>query len=636
MTEQEKRANELRRKLHAIGKGPEKKREGPKSLDFLNNLSGLNIPKNTRPEIKKIPVQIIKEKVYGGPSGKNGKDGSRGRDGVDGLDGRDGTDGRDGLDGIKGVKGDKGEKGDKGDKGDAGKDGEVRTDDAVKEVIEKIKKDKVLVVSDLKDGQSFIFNQTKYKTHEMMHGGGGGGSGGEPGGDDTNVQYNADGEFGGDSQFTWDTTTKRLRIYNAAGTHYLQLSGSIVTLPGLSSDTGMEFRPGGQFFVVAGTSMTLAAVNQITINSLAGQYYYSGVNGSGGTIFINIDNITAQREVHWQDKDGTVAYLSDITGGTPGGADTDIQFNDSGSFGGESNFTFDKTTKTMTIGVENDVAHIRAPNATTTDSPGGELQIKSGAGDGGGIGGTLELSAGDGGNNNDGGTVFIDGGDATAADPKGGTGTGGGVQITSGAGGATSGSAGDISLDAGNAQGTDSNGGNINISAGDKTGSGVAGKILLSSGNSDFAAIINTASQSADRTFTTPDASGTLAVVISGSAGIITGVYTPTVSAAANTDSTPTASQAQYMRVGETVTVSGNFTADPTLAATTTSFEITLPLASNIGAVEDVAGTAACGNIVSMCAAITGVVANDTAKVFWKSSDITSQTWSYQFTYRLV
>lgn len=36
-------------------------------------------------------------------------------------------------------------------------------------------------------------------------------------------------------------------------------------------------------------------------------------------------------------------------GGTPGGSDTDIQFNDSGSFGGAAAFTWDKTTSTVTL-----------------------------------------------------------------------------------------------------------------------------------------------------------------------------------------------------------------------------------------------------------------------------------------------
>lgn len=129
-------------------------------------------------------------------------------------------------------------------------------------------------------------------------------------------------------------------------------------------------------------------------------------------------------------------------------------------------------------------------------------------------------------------------------------------------------------------------------------------------------------------------ASPTLAV--SDVTNLASGTYTPTRSVEANMDANVTMSEAQYMRVGNTVTVSGQFTADPTLTATTTSFEITLPVASNIGAVEDVSGTANCGNIVSMGGAITGVVANDTAKIFWEASDITSQIWSYVMVYQII
>jgi len=38
-------------------------------------------------------------------------------------------------------------------------------------------------------------------------------------------------------------------------------------------------------------------------------------------------------------------------GGSPGGSNTQVQFNDSGSFGGDTGFTYDKTTDAVTIGV---------------------------------------------------------------------------------------------------------------------------------------------------------------------------------------------------------------------------------------------------------------------------------------------
>jgi hypothetical protein len=45
-----------------------------------------------------------------------------------------------------------------------------------------------------------------------VSGSGGGGGGGTPGGSDTNVQFNNGGSFGGDANFTWDSTNSGLNI----------------------------------------------------------------------------------------------------------------------------------------------------------------------------------------------------------------------------------------------------------------------------------------------------------------------------------------------------------------------------------------------------------------------------------------
>lgn len=133
------------------------------------------------------------------------------------------------------------------------------------------------------------------------------------------------------------------------------------------------------------------------------------------------------------------------------------------------------------------------------------------------------------------------------------------------------------------------------------------------------------------------DAAGDTITVTGTPAGqIVAGTYTPTASAAANLDSTPTLSLAQYMRVGATVTVSGTFTADPTTTATPTSFEFSLPIASNIGAIADAAGVAFSGAVAGMGAQITGSVANNTAVVTWQASDTASQVWSFSMTYRII
>lgn len=116
------------------------------------------------------------------------------------------------------------------------------------------------------------------------------------------------------------------------------------------------------------------------------------------------------------------------------------------------------------------------------------------------------------------------------------------------------------------------------------------------------------------------------------------GIYIPEISAPINIDtaSITTVTQSQYMRVGNTVTVSGRFIAKPFLTATATSFEISLPIASNIGAIEEVAGTAVSGLIYGLVAAIVGSVSNNTALIRWISSDIDSGPYAYHFTYYII
>lgn len=127
-----------------------------------------------------------------------------------------------------------------------------------------------------------------------------------------------------------------------------------------------------------------------------------------------------------------------------------------------------------------------------------------------------------------------------------------------------------------------------------------------------------------------------LAQVRTGSSTIESGTYTPTRSAEANMDGNVTMTEAQYSRTGNVVTVSGRFTADPTTATGATSFQFTLPIASNIGAPEDGAGVAFSGAAAGMGASIVGVAANDTVLVSWIASDVTSQTWSYIFSYEVL
>lgn len=75
--------------------------------------------------------------------------------------------------------------------------------------------------------------------------------------------------------------------------------------------------------------------------------------GSTTANYINIDNFATSTFSHGINiNDGCFAILGTCVGGgggTPGGSDTQVQFNDGGVFGGDTNFYFNKTTDLLSI-----------------------------------------------------------------------------------------------------------------------------------------------------------------------------------------------------------------------------------------------------------------------------------------------
>lgn len=114
--------------------------------------------------------------------------------------------------------------------------------------------------------------------------------------------------------------------------------------------------------------------------------------------------------------------------------------------------------------------------------------------------------------------------------------------------------------------------------------------------------------------------------------GISSGTYTPTLTNGANVAAS-TASVCQYLRVGNTVTVSGKFAIDPTLTATQTILGFSLPIASAITADGEVGGAGSCPTITAYSVAIKGDAANDRATVEFISSDINNNEIWFSFTY---
>lgn len=127
--------------------------------------------------------------------------------------------------------------------------------------------------------------------------------------------------------------------------------------------------------------------------------------------------------------------------------------------------------------------------------------------------------------------------------------------------------------------------------------------------------------------------SGVLATA-NGGTGMATshGTYTPTLTGVANVAAS-TAYAAQWLRIGNTVLVSGRVDVDPTLTATSTQLGISLPVASNLAAANECAGSAGCPTIAGQSAAILGDAANNRAQMEWLAGDITNQPMYFVFSY---
>ena len=109
----------------------------------------------------------------------------------------------------------------------------------------------------------------------------------------------------------------------------------------------------------------------ISYNNSLGVFTYTppDINSSVDT-HLNQSNPTSGYVLSWNGSD--YAWVAQTGGGgTPGGSTTQVQFNNSGAFGGDSDFTYNSTTNTLTV------PNITATNLNVTGS--GSTTISAGA-----------------------------------------------------------------------------------------------------------------------------------------------------------------------------------------------------------------------------------------------------------------
>lgn len=175
-------------------------------------------------------------------------------------------------------------------------------------------------------------------------------------------------------------------------------------------------------------------------------------------------------------------------GGTPSLPLNSVQYNNAGTFGGSSNFTYETGTNTFTVGPAGATTTIEtlAPtgstvagtlrflgkNASATNGAGGGFQFTGGVALGTGTGGGVSFNTGSGRSGGD--ISFI------AAN---GTVNGGNINFNSGIGNGPTGTGGNFSLTAGIGA-TTASGGNFEMTAGAAASSGTGGSSTMLSGGS--------------------------------------------------------------------------------------------------------------------------------------------------------
>ncbi len=160
-----------------------------------------------------------------------------------------------------------------------------------------------------------------------------GGGGSAPGGANTQIQYNDAGTLEGDATFTFNNTTDVV-----SASHFSGEAGNLSNIQG------------------ANVSGAVANATHATISDSANSVAVANVAGIGNIATVNLDGNAA----NYLDGTGTWAPAGGAT--TPGGSNTQVQYNDNGAFGGEAVFTYDDVTDTLTV-----------PNITATTQFEGDI-----------------------------------------------------------------------------------------------------------------------------------------------------------------------------------------------------------------------------------------------------------------------
>ena len=126
-------------------------------------------------------------------------------------------------------------------------------------------------------------------------------------------------------------------------THTLEVNGNLDVVGNLTYINVSELNIQDPFILLNASNTGSYAANSGVLTHISNSVF-AGIRYDSNTGEWQTSNNTST-----SGETGTWTPIGTGSGGTPGGADTDIQFNDGGSFGGNTDFTFDKATSRVTL-----------------------------------------------------------------------------------------------------------------------------------------------------------------------------------------------------------------------------------------------------------------------------------------------
>lgn len=223
--------------------------------------------------------------------------------------------------------------------------------------------------------------------------------------------------------------------------------GSALSVLGVTGNATADFASiaagsDGNVLRRSGTTLAFGAITLSSSNAVTGTLPVA--NGGTNLTASADDNVMVGNGTTWETKaltscsgaSSAVTYNTTTNawgcntisgGGSPGGSDTQVQYNSSGSFAGSAHFTWDNTNRVLVLGSSGNAATLQSFAGTTAT----QLNLAGGQASGAG---------------NAGGAISIQGGINSGAN-----GGGGGVTIQGGAGLGSNRAGGSVTLTPGNA-----------------------------------------------------------------------------------------------------------------------------------------------------------------------------------------